>query len=495
MMYDIIIIGSGLGGLECGAILSKEGYNVCVLEKNANFGGCFQSYKRKSHLLDTGIHYVGSLDDGQIMNQYFRYFGIMDKLKLRRLDTNAFDEIHYHGRTYNFAIGHQNFVDTLAAQFPDQRQNLMRYVESIKEVGDLISLNNLKNGVIANEGMRFFCTSAAGLIEQTISNADLQAVLAGSALLYGGVRNESNFYVHGMINNSYIESAYRFVDGSQQASNLLIDVIRANGGTVRNSSEVTRIVVADNHVSGVVVNGEEFIEAKNVISNVHPSQTLKILDKCHCIKNAYYTRINSLPNTYGIFSLFMAMKPGTVPYFNHNIYLHGNNDVWYDRQNYQGQTTNCMISCQASEKGNGFADIVSVLTPMYMSEVEKWIGTQPEQRGDEYREFKARKVEQILAFMREQGYDFSNSIEEIFTTSPLSYLNYTATVDGSAYGVIKNYKCPQVGFVSTRTKLGNLFYTGQNLNVHGALGVTITAALTCADFVGEDYLAKKIAKA
>ena len=38
--YDIIIIGSGLGGLECGAILSKEGFNVCVVEKNAQFGGC-----------------------------------------------------------------------------------------------------------------------------------------------------------------------------------------------------------------------------------------------------------------------------------------------------------------------------------------------------------------------------------------------------------------------------------------------------------------------
>lgn len=43
--YDIIIIGSGLGGLECGAILSKEGYNVCVLEKNELFGGCFQTYR------------------------------------------------------------------------------------------------------------------------------------------------------------------------------------------------------------------------------------------------------------------------------------------------------------------------------------------------------------------------------------------------------------------------------------------------------------------
>ena len=44
--YDIIIIGSGLGGLECGAILSKEGFNVCVVEKNAQFGGCFQTYQR-----------------------------------------------------------------------------------------------------------------------------------------------------------------------------------------------------------------------------------------------------------------------------------------------------------------------------------------------------------------------------------------------------------------------------------------------------------------
>ena len=48
--YDIIIIGSGLGGLECGAILSKEGFNVCVVEKNTQFGGCFQTYRRKGHL-------------------------------------------------------------------------------------------------------------------------------------------------------------------------------------------------------------------------------------------------------------------------------------------------------------------------------------------------------------------------------------------------------------------------------------------------------------
>lgn len=40
--YDIIIIGSGLGGLECGAILSKEGFNVCVVEKTRNSADAFK---------------------------------------------------------------------------------------------------------------------------------------------------------------------------------------------------------------------------------------------------------------------------------------------------------------------------------------------------------------------------------------------------------------------------------------------------------------------
>lgn len=495
MEYDIIIIGSGLGGLECGAILSKEGYNVCVLEKNENFGGCFQTYNRRGHRLDTGIHYVGSLDNGQIMNQYFRYLGIMDKLKLRKLDEEAFDQIHYHGKVYNFAMGHERFIETLARQFPAERDNLRRYVEQLKEVGNLISVDNLRQGVIATEGMRYFCTSAANLICQTISNPDLQEVLAGSALLYGGIRNLSTFYGHAMINNSYIESAYRFVDGTMQVSTELINVIRSNGGTVLNNAEVTRIVADDTGAKGVMVNGEEFIGARNIISNVHPQRTLELLDKSRLIKNAYITRINSLPNTYGIFSIYLIAKPNSLKYNNFNIYLHGNNSVWYDRQNYPGHTTNCMISMQAHTTDSEWAEVVTILTPMYFDEVAEWADTRPEQRGECYRLFKEAKTRQVFDFIRQHGIDLEPYADAIFTTSPLSYRDYTATPEGSAYGIIKDYKCPQVGFVSTRTKLGNLYLTGQNLNVHGALGVTLTAIITCADFLGQEYLAKKVGEA
>ena len=59
--------------------------------------------------MDTGIHYIGSLDEGQIMNQYFRYFGIMDKLSIKRMDEEVFDRIYYKDAIYDYAMGHERF--------------------------------------------------------------------------------------------------------------------------------------------------------------------------------------------------------------------------------------------------------------------------------------------------------------------------------------------------------------------------------------------------
>lgn len=76
MKYDVIIIGSGLGGLACAHILSKAGKNVLVLEKEAQPGGCLQSYKRNGFTFDTGFHYVGGLEEGQSLYAAFKMLGL-----------------------------------------------------------------------------------------------------------------------------------------------------------------------------------------------------------------------------------------------------------------------------------------------------------------------------------------------------------------------------------------------------------------------------------
>lgn len=79
--YDVVIVGSGLGGLVSAIILAKEGKKVCVLEKNQQFGGNLQTFARDKQIFDTGIHYIGALDKGQNLYKYFSYIGIMEDRK------------------------------------------------------------------------------------------------------------------------------------------------------------------------------------------------------------------------------------------------------------------------------------------------------------------------------------------------------------------------------------------------------------------------------
>ena len=59
MRQSIVIIGAGLGGLFTGAILSKEGFAVTLLEKNATIGGGLQTFQRFGEHFDTGMHVIG----------------------------------------------------------------------------------------------------------------------------------------------------------------------------------------------------------------------------------------------------------------------------------------------------------------------------------------------------------------------------------------------------------------------------------------------------
>src|SRR5262245_22556425 len=120
--YDVVIIGSGMGGLVCANLLSMEGLRVCVVEKNKQFGGCLQTFVRDKVIFDSGVHYIGGLDKGQNLYQIFKYMCILDKLKLERLDENAFDKIisDYDTIEYPYAQGYENFIEKLAALFPGE---------------------------------------------------------------------------------------------------------------------------------------------------------------------------------------------------------------------------------------------------------------------------------------------------------------------------------------------------------------------------------------
>ena len=134
--FDIVIIGSGMGGLVCADLLGREGYTVCVLEKNRQIGGSLQTYVRDRVIFDSGVHYLGGLGKGQNLYQVFKYLGIIEKLKLQKMEEDVFDKIIIENdeKEYVYAQGYENFIQHLLKDFPAEEKALRLYCEKIKEV-------------------------------------------------------------------------------------------------------------------------------------------------------------------------------------------------------------------------------------------------------------------------------------------------------------------------------------------------------------------------
>lgn len=501
--FDVVIIGSGIGGLECAYILSKEGYKVCVLEKNRQLGGSLQTFVRGKAIFDTGIHYIGGLGEGQNLNQSFKYFNIMDKLHLHRMDNDGFDRITFNDDPieYKHAQGYENFVEQLAQQFPKERENLKIYTEQIQEVCNYFPLYQLKEDEAPIIGTKYLDINARDFISSIISDPKLQNVLAGSNALYAGDGTKTPLYVHALVANTYIESSYKCVDGGSQIERLLAHNIKLNGGVIRNYSEVTKIVEANGVVTHVELATGEHIEGKNFISNLHPSNTMDMLasDK---IKKAYRNRINSLENSASCFILDIVLKPGTFKFLNYNYYHFTRNDVWSSMY-YSGDNwpDGYCVFVPKTSKSDVFAESLTIMSYMKFEEVKQWehtfatIPQHDESRGADYEAFKIERGERLISEVEKKFPQIRSCISSFTASSPLTFRDYIGSKDGGLYGIAKDYRDPLRTFISPKTKIPNLFFTGQNLNMHGVLGVTVGAIRTCGEFLGQNYLVREINKA
>lgn len=493
--YDIIIIGSGLGGLECGYILSKNGYKVAILEKNAKLGGCLQTFERDGVKFDTGMHYIGSMNKGEIMNRFFQYFNLTKDVKISRLNIDGHDIIRFNGEEYPLASGYDNFIDKLSGKFPKNRSEITDYITKIRAIANdspLYNLQKLNNSFfIENKAIK---TNINDFLASIISNDTLRNVLAGNLPLYAGVKDQTPNYYYAMINNLYIQSAYRIIGGSDIIAESLANSIHSFGGEIFTKSEVVKIICDENKAKGVLLADGTIIEGNYIISNIHPQVTLQKLDS-HLIRKSYRTRINGIKNTISNFTVYIKFKENMTPYLNYNYYFYDSNTVW-DSSSYEINKwpNSYLFMHQCNKEGQKFSKSAKLIGFMKFDEVKKWENSSVGKRGSDYLEFKEEKAKLLLDKLEISFPGIKNSIEHYYTSSPLTYRDYTATSEGSMYGIEHNINYPMQTLISQRTKIPNFFLTGQNINSHGIFGVTIGAIITCAEFLGINFIINDIEK-
>ena len=500
-LYDVVIIGSGLGGLVCANILAKENLRVCILEKNQQFGGNLQTFSRDKVIFDTGVHYIGGLDKDQNLYKYFKYLEIIDELNLRKLDEDGFDIISFDNdeKEYKHAQGYKNFSNTLLQDFPNEKKAINEYCKILKKYCAKFPLYNVEEGSPPYlENPELLTTGAKDLIRSLTKNKKLQAVLSGTNLLYAGDKDRTPFYVHALTVNSFIESSYRVVNGGSQISKLLVRKLKSKGGDAFKRHEVIKFKFKDKKVYSVICSNGKEIKGKLFISNVDPKLTLNLLNT-NLLRKSYVKRVKNIESVIGGFSLYIVLKPNTFEYQNRNYYhTKDYNDIW-NIQDYSEKTwpKGYMMSMSVKNNNSKWGETLTVMTYMKYSDVKEWESTfnaaiNRNDRGSSYEKFKKTKTEKLINEIEKKIPNIRNCIKKVYTSTPLSYRDYIGCNKGGIYGYVKDINTPLRSFISPKTKVKNLFFTGQCLNMHGILGVTVGGVLTCSEILGQKYLLNKI---
>ena len=239
MSYDVIVIGSGLGGLTAGAKLAKEGKRVLLLEQHDRPGGCATTFKRKDFTMEVGLHEMEGLYPRDIKLKMFQDLGITDRVNFLALP-----------EFYRFINGRQDIViphqvedakEILKKAFPGEEEGIDAYFWHLANAKRVMVLN--RNQPEKNIGQ---------FLDEIISNEDLKLVLLGNLGYYhDDPYTLSWFYYLSAQNSNYGGRANYIQGGSQKLSDELMNIIIENDGEVRLNSLVTQLNYEGSKVVGV----------------------------------------------------------------------------------------------------------------------------------------------------------------------------------------------------------------------------------------------------
>ncbi|MCT7360588.1 phytoene desaturase family protein [Thalassolituus pacificus] len=503
--YDVIVIGSGMGGLTTAAFLSLLGQKVAVMEQHYTAGGFTHAYDREGFEWDVGVHYIGEVHKPSTLR---RVFDVVSEGRLQWAEmAPEYDRIILGKEEYGFIAGRENFAAMLKERFPQEGQAIDRYIELIREMSRktprffagqampplLARAYNLIRPLLLPKA--FFQTTRE-VLENLTGNQQLISVLTGQWGDYGQTPTDAAFIMHALIAKHYLAGGAYPVGGASAIARTIIPTIQKSGGEVFTYADVDEIIVRNNRACGVrLANGTE-LTAERVVSNAGFWNTTQRLLPAEVRKKLGTERWAEQVQRSSAHYCIYAGFDGTAEELGlstTNLWIYpsadheGNLQRYYDDPEQEFPVVYISFpSAKDPDWNNRFPgkSTVEIVTVARHEWFSQWAGSTWNQRGEEYDQIKAKVSERLLEKLYERLPQLREKLVFQELSTPLSSDWFQKSSAGEIYGLdhfVDRFKKP---FLHPVTPVKNLYMTGADVMTAGVGGALMAGMMTACAMQG-----------
>jgi all-trans-retinol 13,14-reductase len=515
---DTIVIGSGMSGLTCAAVLSRMGQTVLVLEQHYVAGGGSHMFELKGGLrFDSGLHYLVPYS-GLLM--WLAVGGREMPLRFERMGEpdGTFDRIAL-GDDPPFAIKHdERHLPDLYARFPEHREDIDRYLEVSERILKRFPLFVVSKAlpkwlqkpwhryVLGDTWRRYAGRTVQEVLQELTDEPRLAGLLAGPWMDTGAPPDRATFLMGACVARGLaIEGGAYPVGGSTELAKGMIPAITAAGGRVLVRAKVREIVVdpLTSRATGVLMQDGSVIDCSQVVSSTGYHNTFGKLVSEDTTKRLEIPRRLAVGQSCGFVMANIGLRgsPEELGLTCANLWYHptrSDGDMFGAVADFmaepQDPTHDPMImvtfpSIKAGDTERGTTTCQLLCMAEY-AWFEKYAGKRNRRRGREYEELKAawgaRLTELLLRFYPQ----LEGRIGLVDVSTPLSIEHYLGANEGGAVGLDQTPErftnWDLVRHLDARTAIPGLWLTGQDTVTCGqpiVQGAGLITALRMLGFV------------